>query len=503
MQPVGDELYRKVHALAQRQLERTITPTEHAELQSLLEESEDARRLYTEYVQETACLRWGCQEEVAEAVECVLASPDEKIRAVTGRRVRIARLLAGLAAAVMVAAGGLFLWHGRAPRDASPDGALNAVAQDDRADRAGSTSPAPVALPLEQTGQEVATITGLEAARWSGVKGNRLLSRCRIGERLRLDKGTAELTFDAGVQVTIFAPADFSITSAMSIRCTRGRVTTLVDERGKGFVIETPKATVEDLGTQFGVDISDDGETKVVVFRGSVDVTYPSAGVEKDREATRRLEQGDALLLNKIGEYERLIAVHRDQFLGSVEGAANRPPVIVDVLDNIRKDHSVKSYQIVPGGLKEDVPCFVDRDHEWNGIDRTGLPDFLRGADYIMPFNDDKFVSSLELTIYVARPATLYVFLDNNMEVPAWLRKNFKDTGVDIGLDGAPTQWHKEDRLATGAGRSIDFTFSVWQCSIRQPGAITLGGVKPPTNQRSLGFNMYGIAAVATDFATE
>lgn len=500
----GDDLYRKVHTLTQRQLECVITPQEQQELETLLLDNDAARRMYAEYVQETACLRWGCQPDALDAVECSLAQPSYARRSAGRRLFRLVPLSAGLAIVLALVAVGWWSFQADAPLEAPHNGAQPRVVAARQPDRESVESPADrEEKPASSLGQEVATITGLGAARWADNReSTRLLSRCRIGERLKLDEGTAELTFDAGAQVTVFAPADFLITSATSMQCDRGRVTTLVDERGRGFTIVTPRGTVEDLGTQFGIDISDSGETKVVVFQGSVDVTYQSTANSPERESSRRLEQGDALVIKNLGEPERLVSVLRDQYLDFTGSLSHRAPVIADVRDNIRNDHSVKSYQIVHGGLKDDVPCFVDRDHEWNGIDKAGLPKFLMGADYVMPFNDDKFVESLELTIYIVRPATLYIFLDNNMEVPDWVRNNFKDTGVDIGLDGASTVWHKENQLATGPGESVDFTFSIWQCSIKQPGAITLGGVKPPTN-RSLGFNMYGIAAVATEFVTE
>jgi hypothetical protein len=114
-----------------------------------------------------------------------------------------------------------------------------------------------------------------------------------------------------------------------------------------------------------------------------------------------------------------------------------------------------------------------------------------------MPFNDDKFVSDLEVSVKIARPATCYVFLDDNMAPPAWLKKSFKDTEFQIGLDGAKTVWHKKHALGEGPARSIDVVFSVWACEIDRPGVVTFGGVKAPKiGQRSSGFNMYGIAVV-------
>jgi hypothetical protein len=213
------------------------------------------------------------------------------------------------------------------------------------------------------------------------------------------------------------------------------------------------------------------------------------------------MRQGEALLLKNSGEFERVMSVERNSFMFSDDGSGRRffEPVIDDVRDNIRDPKSpVKAYQIVHGGLMDDALAFVDRFHQWNGLDSNGLPKFLAGADYIMPFNDDKFVGGLELKVQVLRPATVYVFLDNNMAVPNWLHADFTDTGVDIGLDCSKTEWHRDHSLGAGPGQSIDFRFSIWKRDVTEAGTVVLGGISPPAI-RSHGFNMYGIAAVATD----
>jgi hypothetical protein len=46
----------------------------------------------------------------------------------------------------------------------------------------------------------------------------------------------------------------------------------------------------------------------------------------------------------------------------------------------------------------------------------------------------------------------------------------------------------------------VDFPFSVWRKRVKSAGTTTLGSVNPPKRgDRSYGFNMYGIAAVATE----
>jgi len=491
----GDNVYSRIHTLTVRQLDGELTEAEHAELQTLLLESPAARKAYVYYFQDTACLRWLCLEELPGDGDSLKSLPTQPLR---GRRL-ISYIFYGGVACLVVSLAFKFLNDGSNLPNAVDPPALAASETGQNAIAAIPVAAMPDS-PAEVVAEQVATVTGLGAVQWANaeVPGARLLSRCAVGDHLQLADGAIELTFDAGAQVTVFGPADFTITSPTSIQCKRGRVTTLVGERGKGFVVLTPQAKVVDLGTQFGTSISDTGETEVVVFQGSVDMS--SAGAED--APVRRLSQGDALVLKKSGQFERVVSVQRNDFLRAVESFRQRPaePVIADVHDNIRTEEGVKSYQIVRNGLDEDALCFVDRNHQWNGVDKTGLPKFLLGADYIMPFNNDKFCTTRELKVRLRRPASLYVFLDNNMEVPEWVRKDFKDTGVDIGLDGGQTEWHQNNSLDIGAGCSVDFPFSVWRRDVKEAGTVTLGPVNPPkVGTRSYGFNMYGIAAVAAE----
>jgi hypothetical protein len=463
-----DEL-KQIHRLATAQLQGELTDDQLAELTALLESSDEVRRLYLEYMGDTAALRWiagGRRRPDAFAPAEVIEKS-----AVRGA----SRLTPWLALAV-----------------AAGVAAVLAMATNGWNERQGARQDAPAVA--SSAAAKVATVTLKSAVVWEGTEAQApLLSRVAVGERLKFASGTIELTFDSGAQVKVFGPASFEISSPMSILCSRGRVTTLVGESGKGFTIDTPKARIVDLGTEFGVNISEAGDTEVVVFQGSVDLTRNSAP-----GASRRLQQGDALRVDDAGEARRVVAVDRTDFFPSLEASKGRAdaPLIEGVRDHIGDGESAKCYQIVRGGLREDALCFVDRSHQWNSVDPSGLPSFLEGADYIMPFNDDKFISDLKVEVRIARPATFFVFLDDNMPPPQWLREGFKDTGMKIGLDGAKTEWHKNNELGVGAGASVDFVFSIWQRDVPRRGTIVLGGVTPPDVKRSKGFNMYGIAVV-------
>lgn len=507
MDTTKDPLFESIHRLAVGLLEESLTAAELEELKSLLIENGEARRMYVDYIQQSASLRWLCVEKFEEAVTPSV-TPLPPAEGHRGRRGRYALVCGGILAALVIVAASLqFLGQNGAVERRENGGVAdvaNAVAQNKGGGIGQAVAKAEVDSVKAYSPNIVATVTGLDSVRWdSPASGVRMLSRCAVGDRLKMQAGTAVLTFDVGVQVKVFGPADFEIASPTSIRCLRGRVTTLVDKRGRGFWIETPRAKVVDLGTQFGLSISDEGDTEVIVFQGMVDVSYGSQKAAGDA-ASRRMQQGEALLLKNSGEPERVVSVQRNNFLGTTFVPGRRPaePVISDVRDNIRSADSAKSYQIVHNGFDDDVLAFVDRNHQWNGLTSSGVPNFLAGADYIMPFNDDKFVPELELKVGIIRPATMYIFLDNNMDVPNWLREQFTDTGVDIGLDAAKTEWHRDHSLGTGPGKSVDFVFSIWKREIAEPGTVTLGGLAPPKDRRQ-GFNMYGIAAVASESSSK
>jgi hypothetical protein len=346
---------------------------------------------------------------------------------------------------------------------------------------------------LGRGGGAVATLVEARDVVWDGGQPP-IAVNARLGPReIRCRSGTLRLAFDSGASVTLEGPADLQIVSGMRLRARRGRITARVRGELKGFSVETPSTLVVDQGTEFGVEVDDSGRTGVVVFEGLVDLARAEAA---DGPAPiKRLVQGEAMRVDRAGALSRIVSVERRAGgdVWSTGPSADREAVIRSVRDNIRGLDSAKYYQIVPRGLADDATAYVDRPHQWNGLDEHGLPEFLRGADYVMPFNDDKWLSDLEITVELARAATLYVFLDVREQPPEWLTGRFLDTGVKIGLDEGswpdPTLYFVD----TGSGRSIDHVFTVWSRDVGPNESITLGALSGGKNNRA----MYGIAAVA------
>lgn len=91
------------------------------------------------------------------------------------------------------------------------------------------------------------------------------------GKVLELERGLAEIRFQCGARVVLEGPASLDLLSANSARLRHGKLTARVPGPATGFTILSPQGKVIDLGTEFGVAVSDSGATKVYVFEGKVE----------------------------------------------------------------------------------------------------------------------------------------------------------------------------------------------------------------------------------------
>lgn len=504
-----DEVFRRVHDLVAAKLDGAATLEELEELKQLLDKEPALRAVYVEYIQDTASLRWSFAHTTvpieAELLDEVADEPCGEIDIAPAEAVETrspslrARRSWGMPIAVAAAAligAGTYLWfvagQGGGPVAGLAGGPLAAGDAHGEQESAAEDRNNAIAT-TDERAASVATVTRTIDAVWENELTFPELSRLRIGQEVSLRSGQIELIFDTGVEVVVIGPARFKVSSHESMFSDRGTISARVGANGVGFTIDTPTARVIDLGTEFGVAIGDDGETEVAVFQGIVDLAL---GASPDSDvARRRLNKGEAIRVGANGQVDRVMAIASDRFPVS---ASARPhegpetPIILDVTDNIRAGDSNKFYRIVRSGLHEDSPAFVDRDHQWNSVTGEGLPLDLEGAEYVMPFNDDKFHDDLAVWVDVSQPANLYVFYSDSMDPPQWLKDDFVDTGVKVGLDEAKSVYHKNFELGTGAGESVDMTFSVWKQEVPTPRVVQLGSVNK--HRATFGYNMYGIA---------
>jgi len=326
----------------------------------------------------------------------------------------------------------------------------------------------------------------------------------REGTVIRIESGTTELKMAKVGSVFLQGPAELEMLGPTRAKLKRGRIKVRVsDPRGYGFVVEMPNGEVTDLGTEFGLDVSDGGQNGLVVFEGSGSLRVPASPASTSRDYTERLVKGDGVIVGAHGQVDRLMTVFTGPYatFGQLSDSVPRGelPVIVDVKDNLRTGETRKFYEIVPHGLREDALAYADRpEHEWNGIDQNGMPSYLVGADYIKPFNNDKMRKDFKLSVTLSQPARLFVFFDNRIPAPKWLTDSFKDTGDDIAIDLGP-MLDKQGKpfinkpRGIGPGVDTDSHYSIWERVVPKADIVVLGANFGETYLSG----MYGIAAVA------
>jgi hypothetical protein len=178
----------------------------------------------------------------------------------------------------------------------------------------------------------VARITGLHQAAWH--EGEAALSVGAIldsGRRLRLQAGLAEILFADGAKVVVEGPATFRTDSSGRGFLEAGRLVAYVPKGAAGFTVETPAATIVDLGTEFGVSVESGKKTaEVEVFRGKVDLkTSGKAG--KQSFVSRLIEAGQAVRVVRVGSTNRFdvqkIAPSASLFVRRLPAPLARPTV--------------------------------------------------------------------------------------------------------------------------------------------------------------------------------
>jgi hypothetical protein len=349
----------------------------------------------------------------------------------------------------------------------------------------------------------VAEIIDVENVSWdqssTALKPGSLI----VPGRLKTQAGEFTLRFRTGPVVRVIGAASMMIETDMLVHLDRGQATARVPNSMKGFTIKTPVIDVIDQGTEFGVATRENGFTDVVVFDGKVDLVDHISNSKPTR-----LLQGEAARVDRQGAVQRIMQVGRNQ-RGSwwtADFPAIGINVIQEVSDNIPPSDGSEyfCYQINYHGLADDVFAYPDHPHQWNGLTASGLPEFLRGADYVKTFNDYRYMNDFRMTVKLSQPANLYIFFDDRVPPPKWLTDQFEDTGVDIGLDEGP--WNPSDKAyrpdlpefenAVGGGQSIENTFSVWHRRCVDATPLILGIMGEKTQARA----MYGIAATPLGF---
>ncbi|NOY41203.1 MAG: FecR domain-containing protein [Planctomycetes bacterium] len=486
----------RLKKLITRWLDDSIDPEEFSSLETTLEKSASARRTCLAFMSvdaEIFILATASKDHLQTPTlkDVGLGKPSGQHKAVTPRTFAFLAIAAGLLLA-------LGIWRGASPWK-----------QAKSIDEQAVVSESLILAEIEPVS---------DACRWyvENVHRSRVESyrsgaeSYRSGDIIRVTRGKLNLRYPCGTKVVLHSPAAYQLISDKDALILAGRLTASVSEAGIGFSVITPRATVVDLGTDFGVEVNNDGATDVVVFQGKVDVEY-----HDDRVSVQRLNEGEAVHLDVTGTVSRIVSISSLTYSGQSLPGISQPTVIAQVRDNISTRTSLfKFYEIVHAGMDEDALAYVDRPHEYNGITKEGMPSYLLGGDYVKMFNEDKVRNDIQVQVKLAVAAKLYILFDDRLTPPKWLRDNFRDTGDNIGMETGGTgfyngKWRVPKSPPRGVGPGVVLgvidTHSVWVRDVPNPGTVTLGAITssdtklpgPVAGKRGgLEYSMYGIVAV-------
>jgi ferric-dicitrate binding protein FerR (iron transport regulator) len=191
-----------------------------------------------------------------------------------------------------------------------------------------------------------------------------------------LHAGTLPLLTAKGVRLVLEAPATFRFESAQKLHLTRGRLTADVPPEGKGFTVVTPSGNAVDLGTRFGVDVPESGDTEVHVFQGLV-----IANSKHDRQ--RNLQTGEALAMTRGGNAARdlrpaAFIQHEEQNALSAGLAAGQQGRAREMLQHLRQDPALIALIDFTDPFLQG--SFRSVQGRWPG---SRAPEFMRQGDHV------------------------------------------------------------------------------------------------------------------------
>lgn len=206
-------------------------------------------------------------------------------------------LLIGIAALVLFALAGGFLWR-------------------------NSSQTRPVKPEL------VARYTALQGSRWMGpTMQTSLGDGIRVGQRIELSSGTTEVLFNSGARLRIVGPAIVEPRADNRVFLTFGEVHLVAETLdSKGFTVVTPTSEFVDISTAFTARVSPDGLSRLNVSEGEVDVVLE--GVER----SPRLRAGETLYVEP-GERQIMTRIEEGDGTAAFRFPTIQPPSREDCAD--------------------------------------------------------------------------------------------------------------------------------------------------------------------------
>ncbi|MHC4131015.1 MAG: LamG-like jellyroll fold domain-containing protein [Planctomycetota bacterium] len=134
----------------------------------------------------------------------------------------------------------------------------------------------------------VAALTDTYKAKWYNPNTPARPDNKLLPGAFMLQEGYAEITFNDGAVVILEAPTHITIETTNKASLELGKITARVPVYSQGFTINTPTATIIDLGTEFGVEVKEDGTSDLHTFKGQIALSANYNGnLEKESQIVK------------------------------------------------------------------------------------------------------------------------------------------------------------------------------------------------------------------------
>ena len=156
------------------------------------------------------------------------------------------------------------------------------------------------------------------------------------------DAGILQLEFYGGATVVVEGPAEIEILDESRVVCRFGRLRAHVPDQARGFAVLAPSFELVDLGTEFGLDVSDDGAAEVHVFDGKVELY--DAESNRSQASRRELNAGEALTVARDGS-SKPIAAREGDFV---------TPTRLSQMTDVRQQKQLRDWRAFRDSVRDD-----------------------------------------------------------------------------------------------------------------------------------------------------
>jgi hypothetical protein len=128
------------------------------------------------------------------------------------------------------------------------------------------------------------------------------------------------------VTLTLEGPAELDLVAIGRVHCRRGKLRARVPAGAEGFVVSAPGTAVVDLGTEFALNVADDGKARVMVFEGEAEAAVLNASGSPLR--SQQIDEHHAIAIDPLSGRIEEAAPRSEDFV--VRPVLTAPPLALD-----------------------------------------------------------------------------------------------------------------------------------------------------------------------------